>query len=836
MNPVIPIFLWCATPAAAQTSSPDANALYQWRGEESGQQLGACVAAAGDVNQDGYDDVVMGAPGADGEEMPRAGRVYVYSGIDGSLLHLWHGERRSDYFGLTVAGAGDVNADGYADVLVGAPRSFEYAGSVYVYSGADGSLIRKWQGYAKKDWFGATVAGAGDVNQDGFDDILVNALQLNPEDPTATGSVFLYSGADGALLHSWTGTTANEEFGRALAGAGDVNGDGYDDLILGASAASAGEFEEEGFAYVYSGKDGSRLHKWQGGAAWVHFGDAVSGAGDVNQDGYDDLLIGAPNSRQNAGSAFVFSGKDGAQLFALHGKSGDDLFGSSVSEVSDMTGDHIPDIVVGAHQAEPKGRIGAGSVYVYSGATGKLIGQWTGSADGDSFGWSVNGAGDLNGDGLAEIIVGTPYSGSQTQYKSGAAYVYTLANPHRLYQWDHTILGSPAVVDVAAAGDLNDDGYDDLIVGTFGAFDQEMDRGVGASAFSGSDGSLLHQWRGLAGVELSGAKVSGIGDINHDGFDDVCIGVAAASTEEIPFTGSVWAFSGTDGSLLHRWDGKTTEDGFGTAVSAMTDVNQDGIGEILVSAPGADREGTTDTGAVYLYSGADYSLLRQWNGPTASTGFGAKIADAGDVNRDGIADLIVGAPFASPGEIRDAGSAFVYSGADGSLLHQFHGVGTYDRLGFTVSGAGDFNQDGHADLLVGAPLHDVKGKREAGSVYLYSGADGSLLLHLNGESGGDNFGNSVANAGDTNGDHINDLVVGSIYAKFGGLVTTGAAYVYSGKDGRLLYRVCGTSSIERFGTIVANAGDVNADGRADIIVGSLLKSATVLSFPPPRQQ
>jgi FG-GAP repeat protein len=135
----------------------------------------------------------------------------------------------------------------------------------------------------------------------------------------------------------------------------------------------------------------------------------------------------------------------------------------------------------------------------------------------------------------------------------------------------------------------------------------------------------------------------------------------------------------------------------------------------------------------------------------------------------------VGAPYTSPGGREDAGSALVYSGADGSLLHQFHGVAIYDRFGFTVSSAGDFNQDGHADLLVGAPLQDVKVQKN-----------------------------------------------------------TGAVYLYSGKDGRLLYRVCGSSSIERFGPLVANAGDVNADGRADIIVGSLAISATVLSFPPPR--
>ena len=193
---------------------------------------------------------------------------------------------------------------------------------------------------------------------------------------------------------------------------------------------------------------------------------------------------------------------------------------------------------------------------------------------------------------------------------------------------------------------------------------------------------------------------------------------------------------------------------------------------------------------------------------------------AGDVNVDGRADFIVGAWQAAPGGRADAGSAYVYSGADGSLLYQKDGGATGDTFGWSVSAAGDVNWDGMADFIVGATRADPGGRADAGSVYVYSGADGSLLYQRDGGAEYNNFGHSVSAAGDVNGDGKADFIVGERLADPGGRLGAGSAYVYSGADGSILYQKDGVAANDRLGVSVSTAGDVNGDGKADFIVGA----------------
>ena len=425
MTSLCAILFLLAAPAFAQTVGGGQQKLHQWDGQGWVDRLGFAVSDAGDVNDDGFADVIVGAYGADPGGLMDAGSAYVYSGADGSLLHQWDGGAAVDLFGFSVSGAGDVNGDGFADVIVGAfaadPGGLSSASSAYVYSGVDGSLLHQWDGEASFDFFGASVSGAGDVNGDGSADLIVGAYGADPGGLLVAGSAYVYSGADSSLLYQWDGAAGGDLFGESTSGAGDVNGDGFADVIVGAYRASPGGLLDAGSAYVYSGADGSLLHQWDGEATDDQFGSSVSDAGDVNGDGFADLIVGAPGGLFGGGSAYVYSGADGS---LLHQWDSAAAFGYSVSGTGDVNGDGFADLIVGAHLASPGGLMDAGSAYVYSGADGSLLHQQNGVASGDLFGYSVSGGGDINGDDFPDLIVGA-WGAGPSGSSSGSTYAYS---------------------------------------------------------------------------------------------------------------------------------------------------------------------------------------------------------------------------------------------------------------------------------------------------------------------------------------------------------------------------------------------------------------------------
>ncbi len=208
--------------------------------------------------------------------------------------------------GKWVSGAGDVNGDGFADVIVGVPDELNSGvGSARVISGSDGGVLYEFVGDAAGDLFGFTVSGAGDVNGDGVPDLLASAPTKDNSSPPY-GSARVFSGSDGSVLHTFVGDPTTDFFGRSASGAGDVNGDGFADLIVGIPPSDS--------VRVFSGADGSVLYSFSGDSAGDLFGRVVSGAGDVNKDGFDDLIVSAPqddNNGDGSGIARVFSGFDG---------------------------------------------------------------------------------------------------------------------------------------------------------------------------------------------------------------------------------------------------------------------------------------------------------------------------------------------------------------------------------------------------------------------------------------------------------------------------------------------------------------------------------------------
>ncbi len=363
-----------------------------FEGESYGSRFGSAVRSAGDVDADGVADIIAGAPFHE----VSAGGAWVYSGHDGTVIHeLTSPLDGSGRFGSAVAGVGDIDDDGHADLLVGAPTADcdeEWnCGAAWVFSGRDGSVLLALRGSAPGDQFGASVSSAGDVDGDGTGDLLVGACRGNYAQ--------VFSGKDGHELHLLRSHNEGDRLGSAVAGAGDLDGDGYHDLLIGADQAGT---TGGGFARAYSGRTGVALFTVMGDLPGGNFGGSVAGIGDVNGDGLPDVVIGSGahddfRLRDQLGSARVFSGRDGAMLFRVDGP------GAFVAAAGDVNADGCADILVGTPDA-PDHHVG--SVRIVSGRDGTVLAGLTGSGEGQRFGIALAGMGDLDGDGRLEVAIG----------------------------------------------------------------------------------------------------------------------------------------------------------------------------------------------------------------------------------------------------------------------------------------------------------------------------------------------------------------------------------------------------------------------------------------------
>jgi hypothetical protein len=343
---------------------------------------------------------------------------------------------RPDSFAGSVATIGDVDGDGIQDFIVGETGDFTTTpvstepGRAYVFSGRDRKLLYEFVGDNPGDCFGFSVADAGDV------DVLVDAQWEDDSGVAYVGAVHLYSGKTGAELFRHAGTNYFSYTGAALSALGDVNQDGHDDFIVG----SPGEIVNGavvGATRIFSGKDFSAIYTLIGPEADGYFGQAVAGGGDLNGDGVNDFVVGAPagNSQVELGRAYVYSGADGT-LLRLHGGSNWlEVFGSAVSCNADFDGDGVVDVAVGAPWATRNAEL-VGSIHVFSGVNGYELtteyGKNTGSDPfyGSEFGQYVDGLKDVNGDGRDELLVGAILDQTTPGTPVGAVYMVTLADLH----------------------------------------------------------------------------------------------------------------------------------------------------------------------------------------------------------------------------------------------------------------------------------------------------------------------------------------------------------------------------------------------------------------------
>ncbi|MCA9492559.1 MAG: FG-GAP repeat protein [Myxococcales bacterium] len=821
---VPPITIDPVLPTPSWTANGGANAHF-----------GSAVSA-GDVNGDGYDDLLVGARYHDrgsGDE----GAAFVWYG---SASGLPAGSSWSVYAGQTPPGNGprlgwagtaraDVNGDGYDDVIVSAPTWVQgsQVGAVFVYQGAPGGLpanaTTTLLGGTVNGWFGRSLASAGDVNGDGYDDLLV-------ADNTTTS---LHLGSAGGLSANaaWTVT------GTVVASAGDVNGDGWLDVAVGRPSGF-------GSVDVYAGSAGgfgaSPTTTITGTVSGGELGTAIAAA-DVDGDGYDDLVIGAPGPDWEGGHVHVHlgsaAGLASTAAWSLAGDEGNDQMGASLASAGDADGDGYEDVLVGV---EGQGTGGAAR-FLLGSSTGELRPAWVAEeTQGIAHLGAAVATGDVDGDGLVDLLVTDPFYDTSSS-DSGRAHVWLGTQVDLTDPDGDGVIGMlddcPLAADPLQV-DLDDDGLGDacdaplLEVGTPAA--RGMTTTLTATGVLPGEDVRFHAAIGAGGA---GPCFQALGGLCLDlGAGAVALGRATADANgEVRLEVTVPLVVQPNGTYAVQAVVLRGADALASEVRVLDgadlDWDDDGMTDADELATGTDPT-NPDTDGDGLLDGAEAPfydpLLADTDGDGAPDGVDLCWVgdDSGpDGDGDGMADLCDVCPsVADPGQ-EDADRDGLGDACDGDVLVgpvEILRTGSDHWSGFGKAlASGDVNGDGYSDVLVGRPgtLNEMGGR-----ALLYIGSPTGLTTPPAWNHGGPwpgeaGYGSGVA-VTDVDGDGYDDVVVGESQG-WGYDIHRPMLWVYFGSP-------AGVSSVadwsyqgwnSEFGTWVAAAGDVDGDGYQDVLAG-----------------
>ncbi|MCA9062507.1 MAG: FG-GAP repeat protein, partial [Planctomycetaceae bacterium] len=901
--------------------------------------FGSDVASVGDIDNDGVNDIVVGA-WHDGSGFRGGFRVLLLN-ADGTVkshVPISHGVNGfnapsldlNDAAGNAIAGIGDINNDGVPDVALGArddENTDGQEGAIYVLlmnsNGTVGTTVKVSDGLGgfaagsldMSDRFGTSITGLGDLDGDGVPDIAVGA-----EEDAATGNregavYILFMNNDGTVrdqvkisegLGGFSGSLLNYAyFGSAVAALGDLDKDGVTDLAVG--GYYGGPFGDPGQAWIlFMNSDGTvksnvELRNGINGipantiATTDHFGWSATGLGDVDGDGNPDVAFGADgiaDGGANEGGFYLLllnaNGTvksvqrvtDGGAGFAPSGLDAGDLLGSGIAAMGDMNGDGRLDIAIGA-RGDENGDSSEGAVYFVSLQTPKDYGDAPDYGAGTDYGDYKTLASD---NGPAHLISTDIYLGATVDGESGTLQndYATADDQDGMIPDDEDGVLDPAdligIMGTAPSITLlvtNNTGSTATLSGWIdynsdGVFDNATERAQttvsdGTTAqrvtltFPTIPGSAVYSMWARFRLSTDSAADNSTGLASDGEVEDYVFTVLTSAVTPIQISQQQFVSDGLKGIAA---DTLEAGDSFGSAIAFVGDIDDSGRPDLAVGAP-EDENSDAAEGAVYLltmFASNATTVVKITDGTSglaadtldAGDHFGAAVTGIGDLNKDGVPDIVVGAP---EDENSDAGEGAIYlltlnaSSNVTSQLKISDGLGGFTGtlaagagFGSSLTWLGDLNGDGNPDLAVGAP-GDGNGDAGEGAVYiLFLNADGTVGSHIritDGTSGlasnaldaGDAFGSAVASIGDLDGDGITDLVVGASHDG-NNESGEGAVFVlFLNADGTVDTSVKISDNLsglangtletgDAFGAAVAAAGDLDGDGIRDIFVGA----------------
>ncbi|MEQ8768006.1 MAG: FG-GAP-like repeat-containing protein [Planctomycetota bacterium] len=395
----------------------------------------------------------------------------------------------------------------------------------------------------------------------------------------------------------------------------------------------------------------------------------------------------------------------------------------------------------------------------------RILQVWNGEAPGGQFGWIARNIGDVDGDGVSDVTTSAPSLATTAGASAGAVYVYSSRSGKLIWR----AVGQPGDqlgLGIEAAGDVNADGVPDVIAGSPGAAKAEV--------FSGKDGTVIQTFRGKPGA-LFGRRVSDVGDVDGDGHADVLIGSPQAATSAGAAAGRVGLYSGKTGEALVELEGVRAGDQFGSSCAGIV---HEGQAWLVLGAPGA---GTSPGGRTYVYDGKGKQRFVIEADATGSQLGGMFVSVLGDVDEDGVPDVYA-SDWANNANGPTSGRIYVHSGKDGRRLLTLTGETAGEGFGIGPADAGDVDGDGLADLVVGAWQHSTAAP-SGGKVTVFSGKDGTVLETFTCRVPGETFGFDATGIGDVDGDGAIDYLLTSAWSSISG-VQTGRMFILAGGGGR----------------------------------------------------